>query len=115
MAVPDVAVTPDIPPTPAAPARPVSRFAIAANDPSPTEQVPISHIPAPPRPLRTVSHGAISLPPLTLLGAARHDTQAISEHELAETGELIEQRLLSLIHISEPTRPSHISRIPSSA
>jgi DNA translocase FtsK len=91
--VPDVPATPDIAPAPVAPARPVSRFAIAANDPSPTEQLPISHIPASPRPLRTVNHGAISLPPLTLLGAARQDMQAISEHELAETGELIEQRL----------------------
>jgi len=90
------APTPSSSPAPASPApvppRPVSRFAIAANDPSPTEQLPITHIPSP-RPLRTVNHGAISLPPLTLLAAAAQNALAISEHELAETGELIEQRL----------------------
>jgi DNA segregation ATPase FtsK/SpoIIIE, S-DNA-T family len=89
---PDVVVEPVLPAAPPAPIKPVSRFAIAANDSSPTEQVPISHIPAP-RPLRTVNHGSISLPPLTLLAAASQNTLAVSEDELAETGELIEQRL----------------------
>jgi DNA segregation ATPase FtsK/SpoIIIE, S-DNA-T family len=88
-----VEAEPELPAVPApAPVRPVSRFAIAANDPSPTEQLPISHIPAP-RPLRTVNHGSISLPPLTLLAAASQSALAVSEHELGETGELIEQRL----------------------
>ncbi|WP_331641168.1 DNA translocase FtsK [Luteibacter sp.] len=89
-----VIVTPEpaLPVVAPSPVKPVSRFAIAANDSSPTEQVPITHIPAP-RPLRTVNHGAISLPPLTLLAAASQNALGVSDDELAETGELIEQRL----------------------
>ncbi|QDE41463.1 DNA translocase FtsK [Luteibacter pinisoli] len=86
--VPDV-VPPVAPPPPV---KPVSRFAIAANDASPTEQATITSITVP-KPLRTVNHGAISLPPLTLLAAASPNAFAITEDELAETGELIEQRL----------------------
>ncbi|NID04645.1 DNA translocase FtsK [Luteibacter jiangsuensis] len=74
--------------------RPVSRFAIAANDETLDE--------APPRrtatlataaPLRGSRSESPTLPPLSLLAAARHDALSISDGELAETGELIEQRL----------------------
>ncbi|NII55652.1 DNA translocase FtsK 4TM domain-containing protein [Luteibacter sp. SG786] len=74
--------------------RPVSRFAIAANDETLDE--------APPRrtatltttaPLRGSRSESPSLPPLSLLAAPRHDALSISDAELAETGELIEQRL----------------------
>ncbi|QWT22638.1 hypothetical protein KPL74_17620 [Bacillus sp. NP157] len=88
VAAPETTLAAGTPP----PVKPVSRFAIAANDASPTEPAPITHMPAP-RPLRTVNHGAISLPPLTLLAAATQHTLAVSEHELREAGELIEQRL----------------------
>ncbi|MGE7137697.1 DNA translocase FtsK 4TM domain-containing protein [Luteibacter sp. NPDC031894] len=83
-------------------ARPVSRFAIAANDesvaesPRPDEPIePLRHRVAltPVGPLRASRPNEASLPPLTLLAAARHDTLSISEAELGETGELIEQRL----------------------
>jgi S-DNA-T family DNA segregation ATPase FtsK/SpoIIIE len=83
---------PELPVAPPPPVKPVSRFAIAANDASPTEQATITTITAP-RPLRTVNHGSISLPPLTLLAAATQSELAVSEQELGDTGELIEQRL----------------------
>jgi DNA segregation ATPase FtsK/SpoIIIE, S-DNA-T family len=91
---PALARTPAIPTPP--PVAPVSRFAVAANDESPAVEVRIEPriesivVPKPPR---SPQPNAISLPPLTLLAAASHDELAISEHELAETGELIEQRL----------------------
>jgi DNA segregation ATPase FtsK/SpoIIIE, S-DNA-T family len=90
-------------PVPVSPSpRPVSRFAIAANDesvaesPRPDEPIePLRHRVAltPVGPLRASRPNEASLPPLTLLAAARHDTLSISEAELGETGELIEQRL----------------------
>jgi S-DNA-T family DNA segregation ATPase FtsK/SpoIIIE len=91
MVVP-VVPEPVLPVEPPPPVKPVSRFAIAANDASPTEQATITTITAP-RPLRTVNHGSISLPPLTLLAAATQSELAVSEQELGDTGELIEQRL----------------------
>jgi S-DNA-T family DNA segregation ATPase FtsK/SpoIIIE len=77
-----------------APVAPVSRFAVAANDESVAEPPPRT-APAltPVAPLRANRAQPASLPPLTLLAAARHDALAISDAELAETGELIEQRL----------------------
>jgi len=91
MVVP-VVPEPVLPVEPPPPVKPVSRFAIAANDASPTAQATITTITAP-RPLRTVNHGSISLPPLTLLAAATQSELAVSEQELGDTGELIEQRL----------------------
>ncbi|KJV36511.1 DNA translocase FtsK [Luteibacter yeojuensis] len=89
-----VARAPAIPTPPTV--APVSRFAVAANDESPAVEVRIEpRIEAlvVPKPPRSPQPNAISLPPLTLLAAASHDELAISEHELAGTGELIEQRL----------------------
>ena len=53
----------------------------------------------------------------TLPGAARvaDAEQAIRDGEFDVAMEESEALILSLIHISEPTRPSHISRMPSSA
>jgi len=79
---------------PEAPApRPVSRFAIAANDESldePPSRRTASLTTTAPLRSRVEPPG---LPPLSLLAAARHDALSISDAELAETGELIEQRL----------------------
>ncbi|URL58575.1 DNA translocase FtsK 4TM domain-containing protein [Luteibacter flocculans] len=74
------------------PVKPVSRFAIAANDELP-EASPRAVTLTPTRPLRAATSSSVSLPPLTLLAAPRHDAWAVSDAELAETGELIEQRL----------------------
>ncbi|HEY4293200.1 MAG TPA: DNA translocase FtsK 4TM domain-containing protein [Luteibacter sp.] len=82
----------DLPPVPAPP-RPVSRFAIAANDESVAEPPRPPPALAPVARLRASRPDAVGLPPLTLLAGARHDTVSVSEAELAETGELIEQRL----------------------
>ncbi|WP_414674474.1 DNA translocase FtsK 4TM domain-containing protein [Luteibacter sp.] len=87
----DVALpTPVVPPV-----APVSRFAVAANDEVPVE--PIRGITLTPvRPLRSsTAVSAVGLPPLGLLAAAPplHTTLAISEQELRDTGDLIEQRL----------------------
>ncbi|WP_448103131.1 DNA translocase FtsK 4TM domain-containing protein [Luteibacter jiangsuensis] len=74
--------------------RPVSRFAIAANDESLDETPPSRTVTlTPTAPLRSGRSAAPGLPPLSLLASARHDTLSISDAELAETGELIEQRL----------------------
>jgi DNA segregation ATPase FtsK/SpoIIIE, S-DNA-T family len=73
---------------------PVSRFAVAANDADEPEapQQPITLVS--PRSLRvTTAASGVGLPPLTLLAPATHAELAISDHELAATGELIEQRL----------------------
>ncbi|MGN6094005.1 MAG: DNA translocase FtsK 4TM domain-containing protein [Luteibacter jiangsuensis] len=80
---------------PEAPApRPVSRFAIAANDESLDEAPPRRPVvPTATGPLRGSRSESPTLPPLSLLAAARHDALSISDAELAETGELIEQRL----------------------
>ncbi|SEO35179.1 DNA segregation ATPase FtsK/SpoIIIE, S-DNA-T family [Luteibacter sp. UNC138MFCol5.1] len=83
--------TPAVPPPP--PVKPVSRFAIAANDESVVEP-PRTVTLTPVRPLRAGNPNAATLPPVSLLAGARHDALAIiSDAELAETGELIEQRL----------------------
>ncbi|NID16572.1 DNA translocase FtsK [Luteibacter yeojuensis] len=76
-----------------APPRAVSRFAIAANDESVAEPPRPAETPTPPTSLRASRPEAVSLPPLSLLAAARRDVMSISDAELAETGELIEQRL----------------------
>ncbi|WP_413624817.1 DNA translocase FtsK 4TM domain-containing protein [Luteibacter sp. Lutesp34] len=74
--------------------RPVSRFAIAANDESLDETPPSRTVTlTPTAPLRSGRSESPGLPPLSLLASVRHDTLSISDAELAETGELIEQRL----------------------
>ncbi len=72
--------------------KPVSRFAIAANDESVIEPARTVTL-TPVRPLRASSANAISLPPTSLLSGARHDAVSVTDAELADTGELIEQRL----------------------
>ncbi|MGF6711017.1 S-DNA-T family DNA segregation ATPase FtsK/SpoIIIE [Luteibacter sp. W1I16] len=75
------------------PVAPVSRFAIAANDEMAVESVPVVAL-TPVRPLRATETSAVTVPPLSLLAAApANATTAISEQELIDTGELIEQRL----------------------
>jgi S-DNA-T family DNA segregation ATPase FtsK/SpoIIIE len=82
------------------PVAPVSRFAIAANDEQPTATEP-TYTPPPrmvtltlTRPLlATSTPSVVGIPPLTLLAAASQNTLAVSEQELVDTGELIEQRL----------------------
>ena len=82
-----------IPVLAAPPPAPVSRFAIAANDESPATSAQVVTL-TPVRALRaTTSNSTVTLPPLSLLAAATQNHLAISDHELAETGELIEQRL----------------------
>jgi len=88
-----VDVAPDLPVVPELPVvKPVSRFAIAANDASVAEPERTVTL-TPVRPLRAQATNAISLPPTSLLSAARHDAVSVTDTELAETGELIEQRL----------------------
>ncbi|KAF1005002.1 MAG: DNA translocase FtsK [Luteibacter sp.] len=80
--------------SPAPSVAPVSRFAIAANDESPSASVSAEVVTLTPvRALRAATSTPVGIPPITLLAAATHNHQAISEHDLAETGELIEQRL----------------------
>ncbi|HXP02405.1 MAG TPA: DNA translocase FtsK 4TM domain-containing protein [Luteibacter sp.] len=88
---PASAPVPALAPTPP-PAAPVSRFAIAANDEAPVEPLRGITLTAT-RPLRATPANTVGLPPLTLLAAATHNALAITEQELADTGELIEQRL----------------------
>jgi len=88
-----VAIPEDVPPIPPPPpVAPVSRFAIAANDEAHVEPVVRKVTLTPVRPLRSTA-SVVGVPPLTLLSAASHTTLAISEEELMETGDLIEQRL----------------------
>ncbi|KAG9597482.1 hypothetical protein KCV01_g9086, partial [Aureobasidium melanogenum] len=87
---PEVVSAPAVPPVP--PVAPVSRFAIAANDESPSASAEVVTL-TPVRALRAATSTPVGIPPLTLLAAATHNHHAISEHDLAETGELIEQRL----------------------
>ena len=88
-AVPPVA-EPSVAPVPVAP---VSRFAIAANDEMAVESVPVVAL-NPVRPLWATETSVVTVPPLSLLAAApANATTAISEQELIDTGELIEQRL----------------------
>ncbi|MEZ2419163.1 DNA translocase FtsK 4TM domain-containing protein [Luteibacter sp. RCC_6_2] len=83
-------VTPSVAPVPVAP---VSRFAIAANDEMAVESVPVVAL-NPVRPLWATETSVVTVPPLSLLAAApANATTAISEQELIDTGELIEQRL----------------------
>ncbi|WP_283248502.1 DNA translocase FtsK [Luteibacter aegosomatis] len=88
----DEPVIHELPPSP--PVAPVSRFAIAANDeadaPVPTQRVVTL---TPVRALRAATASSVSLPPLSLLAPATHAAMAVSDGELMETGELIEQRL----------------------
>jgi S-DNA-T family DNA segregation ATPase FtsK/SpoIIIE len=78
------------------PIAPVSRFAVAANDEVPVEPIRTMTL-TPVRPLRNGGGvSAIGLPPLTLLAPASPSSNAalaISEQDLRDTGELIEQRL----------------------
>jgi S-DNA-T family DNA segregation ATPase FtsK/SpoIIIE len=78
------------------PIAPVSRFAVAANDEVPVEPVRTMTL-TPVRPLRSGGGvSAVGLPPLTLLAPASPSSNAalaISEQDLRDTGELIEQRL----------------------
>ena len=91
--VEDVASAPIVTAIPVPPpVKPVSRFAIAANDELPVEPPRAATLTST-RPLHAAISSNVSLPPLSLLAAARHDAMAISDAELAETGELIEQRL----------------------
>ena len=91
--VASVDAAPEVPAVPELPVvKPVSRFAIAANDESVTEPARTVTL-TPVRPLRAQTTSAISLPPTSLLSAARHDAVSVTDVELAETGELIEQRL----------------------
>ncbi|MDQ0009279.1 S-DNA-T family DNA segregation ATPase FtsK/SpoIIIE [Luteibacter jiangsuensis] len=84
------AAVPSVAPVPVAP---VSRFAIAANDEMPVESTPVVAL-APVRPLRATDTSGVTVPPLSLLAAApANATTAVSEQELVDTGELIEQRL----------------------
>lgn len=75
---------------------PVSRFAVAANDEPHIEPVRTITL-TPVRPLRTSgSVSAVGIPPLNLLAPASPSSNAalaISEQDLRDTGELIEQRL----------------------
>jgi S-DNA-T family DNA segregation ATPase FtsK/SpoIIIE len=88
---PVIETTPAIPPPP--PVAPVSRFAVAANDEVPAESLRTVTL-TPVRPLRTTtSASAVGIPPLTLLASASHSVLSLSEQELSDTGELIEQRL----------------------
>ncbi|WP_285403429.1 DNA translocase FtsK [Luteibacter sp. ME-Dv--P-043b] len=74
---------------------PVSRFAIAANDEVPAEPAHVTTVTlSPVKPLRAAAQAsAVGIPPLTLLAAAAHDVLSVSEQELTDTGDLIEQRL----------------------
>jgi S-DNA-T family DNA segregation ATPase FtsK/SpoIIIE len=75
---------------------PVSRFAVAANDEPHIEPVRTITL-TPVRPLRSGGGvSAVGIPPLTLLAPASlssNSALAISEQDLRDTGELIEQRL----------------------
>ena len=75
---------------------PVSRFAVAANDAPHVEPVRTITL-TPVRPLRNGGGAsAVGIPPLTLLAPASPSSNAalaISEQDLRDTGELIEQRL----------------------
>jgi S-DNA-T family DNA segregation ATPase FtsK/SpoIIIE len=84
-------------PIPVLPAiAPVSRFAVAANDAPQVEPVRSMTLTSV-RPLRSGGGvSAVGLPPLTLLAPPSPSSNAalaISEQELRDTGELIEQRL----------------------
>lgn len=83
------------------PVAPVSRFAVAANDEVPEDVTPLVTL-TQVRPLRAVNittnplastPSAVGIPPLTLLAAATQSEFAVSDQELADTGDLIEQRL----------------------
>jgi len=85
------------PPLPVlSPVAPVSRFAVAANDEPHVEPVRTFAL-TPVRPLRSGSSvSAVGIPPLDLLAPASLSSNAalaISEQDLRDTGELIEQRL----------------------
>ncbi|APG06413.1 DNA translocase FtsK [Luteibacter rhizovicinus DSM 16549] len=85
------------PPLPVlSPVAPVSRFAVAANDEPHAEPVRTFAL-TPVRPLRSGSSvSAVGIPPLDLLAPASPSSNAalaISEQDLRDTGELIEQRL----------------------
>jgi S-DNA-T family DNA segregation ATPase FtsK/SpoIIIE len=75
---------------------PVSRFAVAANDEPHVEPVRTITL-TPVRPLRNGGGvSAVGIPPLTLLAPVSPSSNAalaISEQDLRDTGELIEQRL----------------------
>ncbi len=75
---------------------PVSRFAVAANDAPHVEPLRTVTL-TPVRPLRNGGGvSAVGIPPLTLLAPASPSSNAalaISEQDLRDTGELIEQRL----------------------
>jgi len=77
--------------TPAAASAPVQGRSIAANDDD-LVAMPVSSMPlrpsTPPR-----QRSSAMLPPLSLLAAPRAELAAIDDAQLAETGELIEQRL----------------------
>ncbi len=81
-------------PSPVPAPAPVSRFAIAANDDHETARPDDAMVTlTPARALRVATAGAVSLPPLSLLASPTHAAMAVSDVELQETGELIEQRL----------------------
>jgi S-DNA-T family DNA segregation ATPase FtsK/SpoIIIE len=85
------------PPLPVlSPVAPVSRFAVAANDEPHVEPIR-PFVLTPVRPLRSGSGvSAVGIPPLDLLALASPSSNAalaISEQDLRDTGELIEQRL----------------------
>jgi S-DNA-T family DNA segregation ATPase FtsK/SpoIIIE len=87
----------DVPPAAVLPViAPVSRFAVAANDAPHVEPLRTVTL-TPVRPLRNGgSVSAVGIPPLTLLAPASPSSNAalaISEQDLRDTGELIEQRL----------------------
>jgi len=85
------------PPLPVlSPVAPVSRFAVAANDEPHVEPIRTFAL-TPVRPLRSgTGVSAVGIPPLDLLAPASPSSNAalaISEQDLRDTGELIEQRL----------------------
>jgi len=96
-AIPHVAPVDEAPPISALPTiAPVSRFAVAANDEPHIEPVRAFTL-TPVRPLRNGGGAsAVGIPPLDLLAPASPSSNAalaISEQDLRDTGELIEQRL----------------------
>jgi len=96
-ALPAMAPVDEAPPISALPAiAPVSRFAVAANDEPHIEPVRAFTL-TPVRPLRNGGGAsAVGIPPLDLLAPASPSSNAalaISEQDLRDTGELIEQRL----------------------
>jgi S-DNA-T family DNA segregation ATPase FtsK/SpoIIIE len=96
-AIPATAPVDETPPISALPTiAPVSRFAVAANDEPHIEPVRAFTL-TPVRPLRNGGGAsAVGIPPLDLLAPASPSSNAalaISEQDLRDTGELIEQRL----------------------